>query len=287
MVMVSAALFGATPILGKLSYRGGSNAVTLTFLRAALAAPALILLLVRRKELSGLSARLLKQAAVIGALGPAATTLLLYGSYGHIPVSVATALHFCYPVVVVLAQALLFRERLGRGPLVGAALCAAGVALLSGGGAASPIGVAMAIGSGFTYAVYIIGVERTELRRLRPLSLSLCFCLVSMAVSGLFGAVTGQLTFRLTPAAWGYSLLVALLVSVGAVTLFQRGILVVGATAAAVLSTLEPILSAALGALLLREPLHGRMVAGCLLVCAGVAVMVLARARQTERRASV
>ena len=47
-VMLSALIFGVTPIMAKWTYAGGSNAVNLTLLRSLLALPVLLVLALRQ-----------------------------------------------------------------------------------------------------------------------------------------------------------------------------------------------------------------------------------------------
>lgn len=91
--------------------------------------------------------------------------------------------------------------------------------------------------------------------------------------TGLFGAVSGQLVLVLPPEAWVLSLMVSFFTSLGALPLFQLGVRYTGASTAAVLSTLEPITSIAVGILVLGEELSVFKWVGCVLILAGVVLV--------------
>lgn len=273
--LASAFIFGFTPILGRLSYDGGSNGITLSFLRQAFGIPLLYILLKIQRVPLGISRQELKDLLKIGIVGPAATTLLLYASYQFIPVGIATTLHFLYPVVVALAEVLFFKSKIG--PLKGAALALSAVGVLlffeKGASEGAVVGIILALLSSVSYTIYMVGVERTSLRHMHYFKLSLYFCIVSFFVSGTFGLLSGQLTFQLTGLAWFYTFLVAAFVSVGAITLLQLGVKLVGASTTAILSTLEPITSVLLGVSLLSERMTWVKGIGCVLILLGVVLV--------------
>lgn len=274
--LISAFIFGFTPVLGRLSFDGGSNGITLTFLRAVFAIPVLFVLLRFRGIPAGLSRRELRDLLLIGLAGPAATTLLLYESYHYIPVGIATTLHFLYPVVVSLASFFLFGSKIGRLKALALAASVCGIALFFQPGQGTHFtGYGLALLSSITYTIYMLGVERTSLGKMHYFKLSMYICVVSAALSGLLGLVTRRLTFQLTSSAWVYSFLVAMLVSIGAITLFQMGITLIGASSTAILSMLEPITGVAFGVLVLGETLSLPKLAGCVLILAGVLMVAL------------
>ena len=83
--------------------------------------------------------------------------------------------------------------------------------------------------------------------------LSVCLC-------------TKQLTLPVTPRGWALSFLLSLTISAGAVFLFQQGTFLIGGERAGILSTVEPITSVFVGALVFREPLGLRTLTGSFLV---------------------
>lgn len=281
--ITSAVLFGFAPILGKLSYQGGNNSIMLVFLRAALALPVLFVLLrVQRVPLAATKTEL-RDVALVGTFGISATSLLLYTSYLYIPVGVATTLHYLYPVGVVLAGFFLFGQKISPAKGIALVLALGGVLLfLEKGEASGGLGIFLAAASSLTYTIYMLGVEKTSLRHMHPFKLTFYICLVTAVVGLVFALATGSFTLELTPAAWLYSFLVALIVSVGAITLLQFSITRISASATALLSTLEPLTSMVLGGLVLHEALSAKKWLGCVLILACVVLVSLVQGKRQE-----
>ena len=82
-----------------------------------------------------------------------------------------------------------------------------------------------------------------------------------------------QFTLRITPAAWMIALVTALLVSVVAVLPYQKGVHLIGAQNAAILSTFEPITSLVVGVLVYHEILTASSLAGCVLILTSVVIV--------------
>lgn len=100
--ITSAVLYGCMPLLSKLIYADGINAVTLVLFRNLLALPLLgVLAFVGSKSLR-LPKKVLPQISAIAVLGCIITPLLLLASYLFIDSGVATVFHFIYPAVVIL-----------------------------------------------------------------------------------------------------------------------------------------------------------------------------------------
>jgi drug/metabolite transporter (DMT)-like permease len=270
-VMLSAVIFGFTPILARITYDYGSNGINMTFLRAVLSLPVLFLLSRKSGKMLRLDAGKIIDIALLGVVGTSLTTILLYSSYNYIGVGLATTLHFVYPVISVVICALFFGESLSLWKLA-ALLCSVAGTMLSSGSrdfALSP-GIALALLSGCTYAFYIIFMDKTWIKNMDCFQLSFLLCSVMSITSGLFGGATGTLNFRMPLIAWAYSLAVSLLNSLGAIPLFQMGVRYVGGSTASILSTLEPITGLILSAVMIGERLSWPKVLGCALILISV-----------------
>ncbi len=279
--IASAVIFGFTPILTRITYDGGANGVTMTFLRAVLFLPAMFLCLKVLNIPVSVDRRELRDVFLACGMGAATTTILLYASYAYISVGMATTLHFIYPVVVSLVCVLFFKDRLSPATAFALVSCFVGVLLVAGKfGGGSAAGVFMALLSGVTFAYYMVYADKTALKEMHFFKLSFWLCIMLALFSGAFGLLSGTLTFSLTPKAWFYAFLVSFFTSMGAVTLLQLGIKLAGATTASILSTFEPITSVVLGVAVLGEELSPMKLAGCLCIIAGVLVITLLKAKR-------
>ena len=278
-VLTSAVIFGFTPVLAALSYKGGNNGVNMAFLRATLPLPVLYALAHRHPKPDAAQRRL---GAVLGLL-LFGCALLLYSSYAYIPVGLAMTLHFLYPLYVVLYEWLVQLRSPGALRLAGLVLGLSGSMLFlqPGEGALHPAGLLLALLSGVCYAGYIVVLSR-ESQRPMPLYRLMFEVSRSGAVLCLVaGLLLGRLTLRLTPQAWICAVLVALLAAVVACVLFQAGVRIVGKANAAIFSLLEPITSIVFSVLLLGDALSPAKLTGCALILAGLLVTALYKPPKT------
>ncbi len=286
-VISSAIIFGVVPILVSLSYQGGSNAITSSFLRSFLALPILYIITKQKRISLKITKKELGQIILFGFIGVTLTGLALTSSYQYIPAGITTTLHFTYPVLVTVAGFIFFRDKIRGGQALALLLSFAGVLFFMGNSSdLNILGILLALLSGVTYTFYMLGIERTELKDMHYFKLSFYFCLVTSVSLGIMGLVTRELQFNLTPVAWSYSFLVAILASVGALSLFQIGIKSVGASTAAILSTLEPITSIVLGVLFLNETVTPQKLFSSILILSGVILMTYMQSKSSKSNAS-
>ena len=276
-VLLSAVIFGVTPVLAAMSYQGGNNGVNMAFLRVLLPMP-ILLVLARRSEKNKPDARQRHMTVLLGVM-LYGCMLLLYSSYAFLPVGVATTLHFLYPLYVSLYEMIFQRIRKGWLQLLGLGLAVAGGMFFvdAGGGGLDGRGVTLAGLSGMMYAAYVIllGKEARHPRPLYPLMLGISAA--GAALCGGFGLLTGRLTTALTGGAWLCACAVAMLTSVGGCVLFQAGVRRIGKADAAIYSLLEPISSIVFGFWLLSEQLSRVRLIGCVLILLGLAATALSR----------
>jgi drug/metabolite transporter (DMT)-like permease len=95
LTMLSAVTFGFAFTLGPMTYgEAGSNPVTLTFLRNFLSLPVLLAILWYQGISLQVSAKELWSLTILGGIGNAVTTLMLFIAFSLIDVGVATTIHF-------------------------------------------------------------------------------------------------------------------------------------------------------------------------------------------------
>ena len=203
---------------------------------------------------------------------------MLNMSYNYIPVGMSTTLHFVYPTFVSILCFLFYKEHIDRAKILALMISSAGIlCFFQGGASGSLVGILLALGSGLTYAFYMMSVDKWGIKDMHPMVFSLYTCLFVSIYTFLYGAMTNQVTFDLTPLSWLYTFIVAVSVSVGANAFLQVGIRYTGASTSAILSMFEPITSVVCGALILNESLSGVKLLGCALIL--FAVYLLTRKR--------
>jgi len=277
---LAAVIYGFTPILARIAFDGGANSITVTFLRGSLSIPVLLVIL-KYKKVSLKPGKDWKLILLAGVFGTALTTLLLYISYNYISVGIATVLHFIYPILVCVTCVVLFKEKINRWKIISLMLCSVGIFMfMDAVSSFGIIGMVLALLSGATYALYMICVDKSQLKHMDYFKLTLYLNILMAAVSGIFGLFTGDLHFSLTPKAWILSTLVSLFIALGALPLVQQGIKLTGASTVAILSTLEPITSIVLGILVLKETVSLVKLIGCVFVIISILLIAVTESRQ-------
>lgn len=261
------------PIFARQAYAAGVDLYGILLPRFAIAAGLLALLAVVRgsKMPPGRHIALL---AALGGIGYVGQSMTYYTALLHASAGLVALLLYAYPFIVALLAAVFLRERLGVRQIVTLPIAAAGLALTIGGGSGSTLGILLALGAALVYSVYIVGGTRV-MREVDPLVASSIVCAAaatSMAIVALWRAAN-QLPMALpvNAAGWVPVASIALVSTVLAITAFFVGLKWLGASLTSVLSTLEPVVSVTLGALVLHEAVSGlQAVGGTIVIAAAI-----------------
>lgn len=274
--VVSALVFGFTPVLASITFDMGSNAMTLTFYRNALAVPVLLVILLLRKVDLKISLKDFLVLAAVSAVFSATTTYILYDAYEYIGVGLSTTLHFLYPVFTVLFGWVLFKKKLDRARIFALILATAGIAFATGeGGDFAVKGIVLAVGSAVTYAGYLLGIEHTAVGKMDSMKSMFYMCIVNAVVVGLFDLPSGTINYGLPPLTMFYTFLLAVLNSAFAYVLLIVGIRFIGAGNAAIFSMLEPVSGVAAGVIFLGETLPFMKAVSCVMILTAVMIPIV------------
>lgn len=270
-LLISAFLYGIAPVLAKVTYDGGANGITLTFLRGSISIPLLYIMMKADGKSLKLTRRELKSVIILGVFGGAVPILLLYFSYNFISTGLATTLHFVYPLIIVLASALLYHERMSGIKMLSTIFVTIGIFMFADIETASDsIGIIMAILSGVFYSFYVIYIDRSGLDTMDYIKLTFYIMLIISITTFIFGLAVHGLSFDLTGKAWSFAAVISLLVTLGAMPLFQIGVRYEGASTAGIMSTFEPITSVAMGVTFLGEIVGIAQILGIAMIMMGI-----------------
>ncbi len=277
-LIISAFVYGLAPILAKVTYSGGTGAVTLAFLRAFLTVPLLFILMKVNNIPLRLTKKEMKSVTVLGIFGGAVPIILLYLSYGHISTGLATTLHFIYPVVIVFASAFIYHERIRYTTIIASLLVTVGIFMFVDiNNSSDRIGIILALLSGVFYSFYVLYMDKSGLDGMDYIKLTFYTMIIISISTLIFGVIVHGISFEMTTKAWIYALLISVLVTLLAMPLFQAGVKYEGASTAGILSTLEPITTMILGAVFLGEFIGIMQYIGGLLILSGVAAVQMYR----------
>lgn len=270
-LLASAFLYGVAPMLAKVTYSGGANGITLTFLRAALSVPVLYLMLRAEKKSLKLNRKELKGVLLLGVFGGAVPILLLYFSYNFISTGLATTLHFVYPLIIVIASALLYHEKMSAFKLIATVFVTLGIFFFADIETASDsVGIILALLSGVFYSFYVIYIDHSGLDTMDYMKLTFYLLLIMSGATFIFGLAVHGLSFKLTGQAWSFAAIISLIVTLGAMPLFQLGVRYEGASTAGIMSTFEPIISVVLGVAFLGEFIGISQIFGISMILTGI-----------------
>ncbi len=308
LVVVSACSYGSGALFAKPVYGAGVDWLTLLcwrFLFGAVAGWAWLLASPRRRAVLGRLSRQRVAASLGLGIVFVANTGTYFKALETVPASLAALIVYIYPAVVAVLSLRFARSLPGRRPWIALAIALSGVALALGGmgsaGAPPLDGLIVAIASPLCYAVWIIlaarfggerpagatTIEPDGPREAMPRlggpepdavdDASAAMAIMMTATAACYWAVALAAGEPVAPwvipaAAWPGLLGVGVVSAALAVHTFYAGALRIGAAQASLVSTIEPIWTIALAALLFGERLGPIQLVGGGLIIAAVLI---------------
>jgi len=215
-------------------------------------------------------------AFALGAVGYSAQAGAYFAALKRLDASLLSLLLYTFPAMVTVAAIALGRERASRRRAGALVLASGGLFLVlagAGAGALDPVGTVLGITAAVVYTTYIL-TSAGVAERVGPLLLSALVCTGAATTLTIATAVAGDLhPGNLTPAGFGWVTAIAVVSTVGAVSLFFAGLKRVGPTTASILSTAEPVTTVVLAFLAFGESLSPVQLGGGALVVGAVLVL--------------
>ena len=283
LVALAAFSWGTVGIAVQFLYQiTDTNALSVGFYRLALAVPALGLALfstlgrraftIRRADLGAI--------ALMGAM-LALYQLCYFVAIARIGVTVATLVTLCAaPVLVALSSTVLLPERVSKRVWISLALAVIGTLLLTDTQPAVLVvrgqrvfGLTLALGSALGYALVILTGRHlaAHYHPLQPTALAFTIGAVILLPFSL----SAGLSVQFSPTAWALLVYLGLVPTALGYVLFVIGMRTTQATAASIITLLEPLTATLLAWLLLGEKLGiWGVVGGALLLTAIVRLSV-------------
>lgn len=274
---MAASAYGSLSIVTTLAGRVGVGLLTLMAWRYALAAPVLAALAGPR-ALASVPWRRVLALLVLGGGGQTLVTFFSLSALQWLPAASLGFLFYTYPAWVAIFAAVAGIERLTPVRVAALGLALLGITMMVGAPWNLSLpwpGVWRALLSAVIYALYIPLLQRLR-GTLAPETASAILITGAAAIFLVAAAREGALLSVMTPLAWAFAAILALYCTVVAFATFLRGLAVVGPVRAAILSTTEPLFTAVLALLILRQPLGVPTLVGG--ACIVAAIVVLERA---------
>ena len=295
LVLTSAAGYGTQAIFARLAYAAGANVATVLLLRFLMAIAILwvVLLLGGRGKLAWEALRQPKRLLGLLALGFifAGNSLAFFTALTFLHTAVVELLLYLYPGVVLVLSAVFLRERLGVLKVIALVLAVGGSALTVGppgavglpgvGGGLILLGLALGVSAALVYASYI--VLGTRLAAGTPADVTAVVSMSGTALVFVIGALVGDgASLRLSLGGWAAIGGVALFSTVIATSFFLAGLERLGPSRAAILATVEPMVTLILATVVLHDPPRWFQIIGGGLIL--LAVLLAQLAPREERR---
>jgi len=280
LIAISAASFGVMPILAHFAYAAGADPITTLWLRFGIAAMVMTaIMLVRRMAFPRW--RVLLGLVLMGAVGYAGVSLAYFTALTMASAGVVALLLYLYPALVMVLSVVFLRERLGPVTVGVLLLALVGTALTSGfAGGASVLGIALGITAALLYAIYILAGSRVVHQAGSIASSTIVMIAAAASYTGIV-IVRGP-AFPQSMSGWAAVVAIALISTVLAFVTFFAGLKLVGPITASMLSTLEPVVTVGLAAVVLGETLDLLQLCGGMLILLAAVILIRIETRQQK-----
>jgi len=273
LILISGISFGAAAIFARFAYEAGTDPITLLFLRFGIASICMILMmLVRRLPLP--RGQILLGLVLMGALGYVGQSFCYFTALTLVSAGLVALLLYLYPAIVTVLAMLILKDPISKWKTLALLFALIGTVLTIGPvGGGQPLGIVLGLGAAFIYSIYIlVGSKITKPGT--AIQSSTVIITSAAVVFGVLIAIRGA-SFPTTFFGWSSASALALISTVLAIVTFLAGLERVGPTNAATLSTIEPVVTVVLAALILDESITPLRILGGLMIL--LAVIILTR----------
>jgi len=276
--LLSAILYGTGPLIVTLVYQRGLGVNSVSFLRVAFPVPLLALAVLLKKNASfRITGRELLQIAILALTNSVLTSQLLFRAIRYIDTGTATTLNFTYPVLVILMDRLLYRQKCPKAVRVSIVLCMLGILMFCNPrGVFTWKGFFLGLASGVAFAVYVLYLDRSGIMHAMGfLPFTFYFFLVSAVLMLPIVLLSGEMKGEIPTAGWLLCLAFALADGLLATVFQEFGVHIIGGKASSIISAMEPVTSVTLGIVLLHEQIQVRNILGVILILAAGIYLVI------------
>ena len=278
---IGGATYGMNPLFTLPLYQEGMSPDSVLFFRYLFAIPRLALMMKFTHVDFKITFREIPPLAFMGIMF-ALCSLTLFQSYNYMDAGIASTILFLYPILVALIMTFIFKEKLSPVTIFCLLMATAGIGLLykgEDGATLSLVGTILVIISALTYAIYIVGINRTRLKKMNTIKVTFYVLLFGWSLFAVRSMIDGGIQ---SPPAdkwflWGNLLALGLLPT--AISLLTTTIAIqhIGSTSTAILGALEPATAIFFGITVFNETLTFRETCGLILIIVAVCIVVIAR----------
>jgi drug/metabolite transporter (DMT)-like permease len=271
LIIVAAASFATSPIFARIAYDAGANPNTFLFIRFAIAATVLTLIMIFR-GLQWPRGRLLVSLILIGGVCFAVLNLTFYTALTLAPVNLVIVIAYMYPALVTLLSAFFLKQSITNQQFLALFLTLAGVIVTTGldwGG--QYVGIVLAITTAVIYSAYLT-FGSLSIRKAGPFPAS---AVIFISVTIIYGVLVTIQGFKLPTAlsGWISIILCALFSTVFGIVCLYEGLKRVDPANAAIVSTFEVVVAAVLAIFILDETMSVSKIIGTCMIISAVTIL--------------
>jgi drug/metabolite transporter (DMT)-like permease len=274
LVVLSALSFGTIVIFAKLAYGQGVETYTMLAVRFFVGAAVIWGAILLTHLPWRISTGELKKMALLSLLGYGGGSTLLFLALLYIPASLASMLLYTYPVMVTLAETILFRQPVTRAKLLALPLASFGLVLILGTNFQDidPRGIFLALAAAVFYSAYLLYGKRVTSNH-APL-VTTGYILLLAAVGYLaYSLLSGSFSLCFGPAGWFWMACLGLIGTALGIFAMFSGMKWLEPSQGSIISCIEPVFTVVCAALLFGDTfLPVQMVGGAFVLAAIVII---------------
>ena len=286
---IAAASYGMNPLFTLPLYSAGMSVDTVLFYRYSLAVIVLGIMMKFQKQSFAIKRVDVLPLCIMGLLF-AFSSLFLVMSYNYMDAGIASTILFVYPVLVAIIMAVVFKEKVSPITMFSIALAFVGISMLCkspGGQTLSLVGITFVFLSSLSYAIYIVGVNRSSLKDMPIAKLTFYVLLFGLSVYVVRLQFCTELQVIPTPMLWINAVSLAVFPTVISLVTMTKAIHYIGSTPTAILGALEPVTALFFGVLVFGEQLTPRIILGILMVITAVTLIIGGKSLLKKRKIRV
>lgn len=286
---IAAASYGMNPLFTLPLYSAGMSVDTVLFYRYSLAVIVLGIMMKFQKQSFAIKRVDVLPLCIMGLLF-AFSSLFLFMSYNYMDAGIASTILFVYPVLVAIIMAVVFKEKVSPITMFSIALAFVGISMLCkspGGQTLSLVGIIFVFLSSLSYAIYIVGVNRSSLKDMPIAKLTFYVLLFGLSVYVVRLQFCTELQVIPTPMLWINAVSLAVFPTVISLVTMTKAIHYIGSTPTAILGALEPVTALFFGVLVFGEQLTPRIILGILMVITAVTLIIGGKSLLKKRKIRV
>lgn len=274
-ILLSTFGFSLVPIIAKFSLDNGMNAETILTYRFLIAGAFFMLYSFHKKIKLYTDLKTSFKLLAIGFLY-ALESACFFEAFKYISPSIGQLIFQVNPLMVAFSAYFVFKDKITKNVMVALLLTSIGCSLLFWEPSAfiTPLGIFLVLLSAFFYTAYII-VGKEMLKNIEPMVVTT----YTTAGCGFFLLLYSLISGKLLPVndigIIGAIIVLVVFSTIVSILTFAMGLKLLGATAASIISALEPVFTVAIAYLLFSENLNFIQILGGLLIVLSIVVIDL------------